>query len=57
MPSAAVPRENRPWICPQTAILVGWGAGVVPNLGVAPTIARLLDLRFPGNPVVELLRK
>ena len=48
-----------------TAILVAWGAGiqpgahvgVVPNLGVAPTIARLLDLRFPGSPVVELLRK
>jgi len=48
-----------------TAILVAWGAGIqpgsrsgiVPNVGVAPTIAQLLHLEFPGNPVVELLRK
>ena len=47
------------------AILVAWGAGiqpgshvgVVPNLGVAPTIAKLLGLSFPGNAIGELLKK
>jgi hypothetical protein len=40
-----------------TAILVAWGAGIrpgshlgaVPNVNVAPTIARLLGLPFPGT--------
>jgi predicted AlkP superfamily pyrophosphatase or phosphodiesterase len=48
-----------------TAILVVWGAGiqpgshtgVVPNVDLAPTIARLLKLPFPGAPVLDLLRK
>jgi predicted AlkP superfamily pyrophosphatase or phosphodiesterase len=50
------------------AILVAWGAGiqpgarlgVVPNVNVAPTIARLLGLKWPagkGEVLEELLRK
>ncbi len=49
-----------------TAILVTWGAGIrpgahagtVPNVSVAPTIARLLQLNFtaPVPPLTELLQ-
>ncbi|HYW43236.1 MAG TPA: ectonucleotide pyrophosphatase/phosphodiesterase [Bryobacteraceae bacterium] len=45
-----------------TAILVAWGAGirpgshagVVPNLSIAPTIARLLGVPLPGTPAPPL---
>ena len=50
------------------SILVAWGAGVrpgarlgiVPNVNVAPTIARLLGIKWPadrGQAIEELLRR